>query len=193
MELEEMKNIWDSQFQIPDLTLNRINKERHWELRKKMKNFQISEVIGFIVAYLLAAVILYHFSQLDTWYLKLCGVILLTYFLLMPLYTIAIIKRLGSPDLILSSYKEILEHFYTIQKKLNRVEQISFIISPLLYISSTILLTKIYVNLDVFNANPKVWIVIVSAFILSTLFNMWSFRKRKTYFLSTMQLLEDNK
>jgi hypothetical protein len=51
-----------------------------------MRLFQTSEWIGYIVAYAIAGVILVHFSEFDTWYLWISGVILLVYLLIMPLY-----------------------------------------------------------------------------------------------------------
>ena len=52
MELEEMKNIWENQSQKLDFKLHTLSDVRSLELNNKTKIFQVSEVAGFIIAYL---------------------------------------------------------------------------------------------------------------------------------------------
>lgn len=113
-----MKNIWDSEYQKTGFTPHNISDGASLEFNKKTNGFQIGEFVGFFIDYLLAAVILYHFNKLDSWHLRTSGVILLTYLIIMPFYNISFIWKLRSPDLIQSSYKEVLEHFYAAQKKI---------------------------------------------------------------------------
>ena len=65
MELEEMKNIWENQSQKLDFKLHTLSDVRSLELNNKTKIFQVSEVAGFIIAYLLAGMILFNFKEFD--------------------------------------------------------------------------------------------------------------------------------
>lgn len=79
-----------------------------------------------------------------------------------------------------------------LKKKLGQAET-SFVTSPFLFISTTIILAKIYAGIDVFTINPELLFVIAFAFIGATFFNIWAFRKRQGHLLSAIQLLEQDK
>lgn len=193
MDLDEMKNIWENEPGKNDFTLYDMG-ERSSELHRRMDMIRLSEVLGLTVAYILAAGIIYYFNELDNWYLQLSGIILLLYFLIMPLYTISVVRKMRKPDLMQSNYKEVLEHFYGTRSKLKWAEKITFIANPFLFVSSTIVITKIYAGLDVFTLNLglPVIIFIVVVFIGTIWFNMWTFRKREKLLQSVTQLLEQD-
>lgn len=193
MELEEMKNIWENQSQKLDFKLHTLSDVRSLELNNKTKIFQVSEVAGFIIAYLLAGIILFNFKEFDHYFLKICGIFLIVYLLTMPIYTLSIIKKLRQPDLINSNYKEIIEHFYYAHRKLKVAEKVSFVASPFLFIASAVIFAKIFLNTDVFNLNLNLQNVffVVLTFIGAMILNIWAFRKRKDHLKSITQSLED--
>lgn len=193
MELEEMKNIWENQSQKLDFKLHTLSAVRSLELKNKTKIFQVSEVAGFIIAYLLAGMILFYFKEFDHYLLKICGLFLIVYLLTMPIYTLSIIRKLRQPDLINSNYKEIIEHFYFAQRKLKFAEKVSFVASPFLFIASAVIIAKIFLNKDVFDLNLNVQNVflLVVTFIGAMILNIWAFRKRKDHLKSITQSLED--
>lgn len=192
MELEEMKNIWGNMPEKKDLSLSAFNEKFSLEFNKQTNVLQVSEIVGLTVAYALTGVLLYHFGELNNWYLKISGLVLMIYFLAMPLYTMAITRKMRKPDLIQSNYKQILEHFYIAQRKLKQAEKITFIANPFLFISATIIFTKIYADIDLFSLKFgfATIIIIVAAFFGAVLFNAWAFKKRERYLQSVTQLLE---
>jgi MFS family permease len=192
MDLHEMKTIWQHEPGTTDFAPRPVRDWTEAAFRRQMRLFQTSEGIGFIVAYTIAGVILVHVSEFDTWYFWISGLILLGYLLIMPLYTMSVIRKMRKPDLIHATCKEVLEHFYRAQRKLKLAEKITFIANPFLFVSSMILLTRILAGLDVFTLPFKLPLVlfIIAVFIGATLFNLWAFKKRDKQLQSVADLLQ---
>lgn len=193
MDLEAMKNIWAetaNNQQIGPFQTNEIYRHTY---KSKINVFRTGEIIGLGVAYTLAGCILYKFNVLDNWYLRLCGIILMMYLLVMPLYTYYGFWKMKHIDLGQSDYKTLLEHFYLAKRKLKLAEKISFVASPFLFFVSIVILTKIFKHENLFSLNiplPAIILIGVS-FILAVFFNFWAFKKRDKQLKSVQQLLEE--
>jgi hypothetical protein len=198
MELEEIKNIWSEMNQKPNkqigLTYNNFDDVRQLKYNKQANIFKGGEVIGLLVAYTLAGIILYKFNVLDKWYLIMSGIILVIYLLVMPLYTITGIMRMKKIDLVNSNYKEVLEHFYSTKSRLKQAEKISLIASPFLFVASTFILVKIFTDINLFVLDIQLHILffIGIAFLGAILFNVWAFKKRNEKLKSVKKLLEED-
>ncbi len=197
MELEEIKSLWDDVNQKPAIkeffSRQNISYMTQLNYNKQANTFRVAEIIGLVVAYALAGLILYKFNMLDTWYLSICGIIVVMYLLLMPLYTITGIIRMRKIDLAKSSYKEVMEHFYSVKSRLKQAENVSLIASPFLFVFSMAILAKIFMDIDFFTLTFQLPIVllIVLAFTGAILFNIWAFKKRGKQLQSVKQLLEE--
>lgn len=193
MELKEMKNLWENQSQTLDFKRHTLSDVRSLALKKQTKIFHVSEVAGLVIAYLLAGMVFYHFIELDHWFLKICGIFLIVYLLVMPIYTLSVVRKLRQPDLINSNYKEIIDHFYFAQSKLKIAEIISFVASPFLFIASVVIIAKIFLNMDVFDLNLNLQNVffLVLTFVGAIILNIWAFRKRKDRLKTITQTLEE--
>jgi hypothetical protein len=207
MELEEMKSLWDDMNQKPlkqkgflhnNLSnmaqLNNINNMTQLKYNKQASIFKVAEIIGLLVAYTFAGIILYKFNILDKWYLSICGITLVMYLLVMPLYTITGTRRMKKIDLAKSSHKEVMEHFYSVKSRMKQAEKVSLIASPFLFVASTVILTKIFTDIDFFTLIFQLPIVLlmVLSFIGAILFNIWVFKKRGKQLQSVKQLLEED-
>ena len=193
MEFEEMKNLWGNQSQTLDFKHHTLSEVRRLALKKQTKIFQVSEVVGLVIAYLLAGMLVYHFIGLDHWFLKFCDIFLIVYLLVMPIYTLSVIRKLRQPDLINSNYKEIIDHFYFAERKLKIAERISLVASPFLFIASVIIIAKIFLNKDVFdlNLNFQNLFFLVLTFTGAVILNIWAFRKRKDHLKTITQTFEE--
>ncbi len=197
MELEEMQSLWDDMNQKPEKKTGfphlNISNMTQLKYNKKADIFKVGEIMGLLVAYTLAGIILYKFNVLDKWYLIICGIILVMYLLVMPLYTITGINRMKKIDLAKSSYKEVMEHFYSVKSRLKQAEKISYIASPFLFVASMAILTKIFIDKDLFSLSFQLPIVLlmVLSFIGAILFNIRAFKKRENQLQSVKQLLEE--
>ena len=197
MELEKMKSLWDDMNENNAKMNNPLylnNKDMsQLKYNEESKIFKTAEITGLIIAYIFAGIILYNFNLLDKWYLIICGIILVSYLLLMPLYTLAGIRRMKKVDLVKLNYKEVLEHFYSVKSRLKQAEKISLWASPLLFISASAIITKIFLHTDLFTYQFKlpILILILLSFVGAFLFNIWVFRKRDFQLQSVKQLLEE--
>lgn len=197
MELEEMKSVWVAMDQNPvnqtGFAHHNISNMTQLKYNKKANTFKVGEIMGLLVAYTFAGIILYQFNVLDKWYLRSCGIILVMYLLVMPLYTLHGIKRMKKIDLTRSSYKEVMEHFYSVKSRFKKAEKISLIASPFLFISSVVIFTKTFTDMDLF-ALPfqfRFVLLVFLSFVGAILFNIWAFKKREEQLQSVKQLLEE--
>ena len=193
MELEEMKNVWSNMEERPKITPFQISESSLLEFNKKTNIFKIGEVIGLVIAYALAGFVLYKFNNLDDWYLRLCGCVLVIYLLIMPIYTLFETWKMKHIDLVQSNCKNVLEQIYKAKSNLKLAEKISFIASPFLFLASIAILTKLFIDKNFFTLNiqlPVIFLMVV-AFLCVIFFNVWAFKNRDKAFKSVKQLLED--
>lgn len=193
MELEEMKNLWKNMEERKKVTPFQITEASQLEYNKKTNIFKIGEIIGLIAAYTFAGFVLYKFNILDDWYLRLCGCLLVTYLLIMPIYTLIETWKMKNIDLVQSKCKNVLEQIYAAKNNLKKAEKISFIASPFLFFASIVILTKVFTDKNLFTLNvqfPVIFLIGV-AFLGSIFFNVWAFKNRDKEFKSVQQLLED--
>lgn len=198
MELEKMKVLWANMRQNDviqnDILSKNINDMTQLKLNEESKNFKIAEISGLLIAYVMVGIILYKINMLDNWYLITCGIILVLYLICMPLFTLTSVKRMKRIDLAKLNYREVLEHFYSVKSRLKQAEKISLWASPFLFISAAAIITKIFLQIDLFTYSFKLPIVLLSvlSFTGAFLFNIWTYKKRDTQLLSVRQLLEED-
>jgi hypothetical protein len=197
MELEEMKNIWDEMDSNPikqsGFGLHNISNMSQLKFNENAANFKVGEIMGLFLAYTLAGIIIVNFNLFDDWYLTICGIFLIIYFMVMPLYTIVGIIKMNKIDFAKSSYKEVMEHFYFVKIRLKRAEKISFVASPFLFVSALAIITKLFIDKDLFNMSfqlPLVLLLIFS-FFGAIIFNVLVFQKRDKTFQSVEELLKE--
>ncbi len=193
MELQEMKSVWSAMEEEKRFTSYRISEVSQLEYNRKTSSFRMGEIIGLVVAYTIAGLLLYNFNALDDGYLRLCGCVLVVYLLIMPLYTLFQIRKMKHIDLVQSNYKHVLERFYTAKNNLKKAEKISLIASPVLFIATIAILTKLLADKNLFSLTiqlPVIFLVVI-LLIGAILFNVWAFKMRDKQFKSVNELLED--
>jgi len=193
MELEEMKGIWNNTEESKKVILFQSSETSQLEYNKKMSTLKTGEIIGLAVAYTFAGGIIYNFNSLDNWYLRLSGCFLVAYLSVMPLYTLFATRQMRRIDLAESNYKKVLEHFYATKGNLKKAEKTSLIASPLLFVASILILTKVLTGKSLFSLNIPLYVLFMMAlaFLAAILFNVWVFKKRDKQFKSVNQLLEE--
>jgi MFS family permease len=193
MELQEMKSVWSAMEEEKRFTSYRISEVSQREYNRKTSSFRMGEIIGLVVAYTIAGLVLYNFNALDDGYLRLCGCVLVVYLLIMPLYTLFQIWKMKHIDLVQSNYKHVLERFYAAKNNLKKAEKISLIASPVLFIATIAILTKLLADKNLFSLSIQLPIIFLVgiALIGAILFNVWAFKMRDKQFKSVNELLED--
>jgi MFS family permease len=193
MELEEIKNVWNKMEERKKNTPFQISEPSLLEYNKKTNIFKIGEIIGLVIAYTIAGLVLYNFNNLDNWYLRLFGCALVIYLLIMPIYTLFVTWKIKHIDLVKSNFKNVFEQIYKAKSNLKKAEKISFITSPFLFFASIVVLTKLFTDKNLFTLNiqlPVIFLIVV-AFLGAIIFNVWAFKNRDKEFKSVKQLLED--
>lgn len=199
MELEEMKNLWEDMSQKLDnqkiLTDKLVIEMTLLKYDNKTNILKYKEFFGLVVAYIMIGIIIYSFQSLDTWYLKTSGIVMIIILGMLPLYSIDWVKRLKKIDLVKSSYKEILEQFYKTQKRIKQIESTGLIISPFLFVVSSVFFSKVMGNEDLFKLNMS-WALItciVLIFIGTIYFIIISNKKKRKQLQFIEQLLKELK
>ena len=79
MELEEMKTLWaemsaavERQKKITDSIIIKMTRSNY---RNKINKIRVPEFIGSFLCMAGAALIVFNFRQLTTWYLAVCGIV----------------------------------------------------------------------------------------------------------------------
>ena len=188
-----MKNVWNDMEEGTKNTPFQISETSLLEYNKKTNIFKIGEIIGLLIAYAFAGFVVYNYNNLDNWYLRLCGCILVIYLLIMPIYTLFETWKMKHIDLVKSNCKNVLEHIYKAKSNLKKAEKISFIASPFLFFTSIVILTKLCTDKNLFTLNVKLPVIFLIgvAFLGAIIFNIWAFKNRDKEFKSVTQLLED--
>ncbi|WP_149275815.1 hypothetical protein [Pareuzebyella sediminis] len=199
MELEEMKNLWEGMSQRLNnqktLTDQLVIEMTQLKYNSKTNFFRNKEFFGLAVAYTMNGIVIYSFESLDTWYLKTTGIVMIIILGILPLFSIDWVKGLRKIELTKSSYKEVLEQFYKTQKRIKQIESIGLIISPFLFVSSSVFFSKIIGNEDLFKLNMS-WTLITSIvliFIGTIYFIIISNKKKRKQLKFIEQLLKDLK
>ncbi len=194
MELEEMKKVWNNMEQRKKFIPFQISEASHLTYNKKITHFKIGEIIGLVVAYTFAGVILYTSIAFDNWYLRLCGGVLVIYLVIMPIFTLIETWKMKHIDLARSNCKDVLEQIYKAKNNLKVAEKISFIASPIIFISAITILIKLILDKNLFTLNIRFTGILFIGFALSgaLFFNAWAFKNRDKEFKSVKQLLDDN-
>lgn len=188
-----MKNMWNTMEERKKVIPFQISEASQLEYNKKTNSFKTGEIIGFVVAYVCAGFVLHKFNTLEAGYIRLCGSFLIIYLLIMPVYTLFETWKIKHIDLVRSNCKNVLEQIYAAKNNLKKAEKISFMASPLLFVASVVVLTKVFTDKNLFAIDiplPVIFLIGV-AFTGAIVFNVWAFKKRDREFKSVSQLLED--
>lgn len=199
MELDEMKNLWtdmtqklDNQKILNDQLIIEMTQLKYNDKTNVLKN---KEFFGLTVAYTMIGIIIYFFESLNTWYLQTAGIVMIIILGILPVYSVDWVNRLKKLDLAKSTYKEILEQFYKAQKRVKHIEIIGLVISPILFVASSVVFLKIMGNEDVFTLKPS-WGLMASmllTFIGVIYFIITSNKKKRKQLQHIEQLLKELK
>ena len=122
-----MKGLWKNMSEELDrqklLTDKMVVEMTQQKYREKLSQISLPETVGTFICSAMAAYALFNFGKLDTWYLVLCGVISISFCLILPILSLRSIHKLKQIDLGNNSYKESLiryakekDRFVKIQK-----------------------------------------------------------------------------
>ena len=161
--------------------------------QNKFKKISTYEAIGAIVCFSVALLVLIKFKSLDTWYLKICGLLTLTFLIVLPVLILKTLNKLKMIDISKGSYKENLSQFLKTKNRLLILQKLAigtgffglFFIVPVA--------TKIISNKDVFLTSLKTeQIVAIGVALIFVYFvSKGAYKGYKRLTLSAQELLKD--
>jgi len=185
MELEEMKIAWlemsdqlEKQKVLTDKLIIDMTQERY---KNKFAKISFYETIGAIICFVVALAIIINFRKLDTWYLIVCGIGSILYFLTLPTFVLRSIHRIKTLNLVKNSYKQILIDFTKRKKHMLFVQQLGISLNFILMIIFLPVAGKILSDKDIFITSNDIWYWYIPVMAIVLFFaSRWGYRCYKS-------------
>lgn len=197
MELEELQSAWiqmsqelEKQKELTNEIIMDMTKEKY---RNKFKAVTTYETFGALICFCLAILFIIKFRQLDTWYLRVCGFLTLSYLIIQPILILNALKKIKTLDIINGLYKDNLSKYIKAKNQLLRLQQIGIGVGLLGLIFILPVFAKIMTNKDIFKLGLTIeQIVFLSiTFIVTCIFCVWGYRAYLKLTSSAQELLKD--
>ncbi|WP_103068173.1 hypothetical protein [Aquimarina sediminis] len=168
MELEEMQAVWsqmsnqiEKQKKLTDKMIIMMTQDQY---RKKINKIAYPEIIGAIICYGTAILIITNFYKLDNWYTLLSGIITTCILLILPVLSLKSIHKMHKIDIATNNYKETLIAYNKGKKRFQLVTKMGFYLGFILLFAIMPVTTKILNNKDLFSPAPgkSIWPLIVA-------------------------------
>lgn len=197
MELDEMKGLWENMSQELDrqklLTDKMVVAMTHEKYRNRLRGISVPETVGTVICFMMAVYVLLNFAKLDTGYLVLCGIISVSFLLILPILSMRSILRLKKLDIMKSSYREVLEQYARDKDNFVRVQKTAFYLGFIFALAVLPVAGKLMRNKDLL-LDGKLWIwYIPLALVFHFLFSKWVLKHYSSVTKSARNLLDELK
>lgn len=195
MELEEMKGLWENMSEELDrqklLTDKMVVEMTQQKYRDKLSQISLPETVGTIICFAMAGYALINFGKLDTWYLMLCGVLSISFCIILPILSMRSIRKLKKIDLRKSSYKESLVEYAKEKDRFVKVQKVSYYLGFIFSLAVLPVAGKLMKDKDLL-MDSKLWVwYIPLALIFHFLFSKWVWKHYSSITKKAHSLLED--
>ena len=197
MELEEMKGLWKNMSEELDrqklLTDKMVVEMTQQKYREKLSQISLPETVGTFICFAMAAYALFNFNKLDTWYLVLCGVISISFCLILPILSLRSIHKLKQIDLGNNSYKESLIRYAKEKDRFVKIQKAGYYLGFVFSLAVLPVAGKLMRDKDLL-LDAKLWIwYIPLALVFHFLFSKWVWKHYSSIARGARNLLEDLK
>jgi hypothetical protein len=180
MDLEEMKNTWgemsneiDKQKKLTDKLIMMMTQEKY---DKSLRKISVPETVGTVICFIAALLILFNFEKLDTWYLQLCGSIIIGILIVTPIMSLKSIKKMNSINISKNNIKQTIIEFNKGKKQFKFAQKSGFYMSYIMFLISIPVAGKLMSNKDLF-LQDKGWLWFIPlGFLFVYLFSKIVFR-----------------
>ncbi len=161
--------------------------------KNKFKTVTTYETIGAFVCFSIAILFIMNFGKLDTWYLKACGILSLSYLIVLPILVLKALISIKTLDISKNSYKANLSHYVKAKNKLLRLQKIGMGVGLLSMFFIVPVFSKISSNKNVFDIGLKTeQVILLTITVLVTIvFCVWAYKGYKRLTLSAQELIKD--
>ncbi len=195
MELEEMKGLWENMSEELDrqklLTDKMVVEMTQQKYRDKLSQISLPETVGTIICFAMAAYALINFGKLDTWYLMLCGILSISFCIILPILSMKSIRKMKKIDVRKSSYKESLVAYVKEKNRFVKVQKVSYYLGFIFSLAVLPVAGKLMKGKDLL-LDSKLWIwYIPLALVFHFLFSKWVWKHYSSVTKTARNLLED--
>jgi len=191
MELDEMKTMWTEMSEKIDkqkhLTDKLIINMTQLQYKNKLQKISIPELIGTVICFAFAAMIIVNFDKYDSVYLKTCGIISTMILIVLPVLSLRAIFALSNLNIVTGNPREVLTSYAKGKHRLLFVQKLSFILTLVLLITTLPVMLMIMGGKTT-HVKPEVWLWFIPiGLTITILFARWVYG----YYLKTVNKIED--
>ena len=191
MELDEMKTMWTEMSEKIDkqkhLTDKLIINMTQLQYKNKLQKISTPELIGTVICFAFAAMILVNFNKYDSVYLKTCGIISAMILVVLPVLSLKAIFALSNLNIVTGNPREVLTSYAKGKHRLLFVQKLSFILTLVLLITTLPVMLMIMGGKTT-HVKPEVWLWFIPiGLTITILFARWVYG----YYLKTVNKIED--
>ena len=181
MELEEMRQLWDSMSQELQkqklLTEKMIIEMTQQKYRTTLKGITLPEMVGTVICFVASALIIVNFDQLDTWYLVLSGIVCAIFLIILPILSWKALLRMQKMEL--GTYKESLTKYAERSKRFIQIQKMSYYLGYILAVAILPVSSKLINGKDIIATSnywilPMIFLVIFHFFFSKKVFKYYN-------------------
>ncbi|MGO4921602.1 hypothetical protein [Maribacter spongiicola] len=197
MELEELQSSWtqmsdelNHQKKLTNQIILDMTKQKY---QNKFSTITKYETFGAVVCFAIALFVLLNFGELDTWYLQICGVLTLSFLIILPAMVLTTLKRIKNIDILNGSYKENLKFYLKTKNRLLRLQQIGIAVGFIGLLFIVPVTSKIISNKNVFLTNLKTeqYVIFALTLIVMVFFCRWAYKGYVKVTQSAQELIQE--
>ncbi|WP_282076176.1 hypothetical protein [Maribacter aquivivus] len=197
MELEELQSAWtqmsdelNHQKKLTNQIILDMTKQKY---QHKFSTITKYETLGAVVCFAVAFFVLLNFGKLDTWYLQICGLLTLSFLIVLPAMVLTILKRIKNIDILNGSYKENLKFYLKTKNRLLRLQQIGIAVGFIGLLFIVPVTSKIISNKNVFLTSLKTeqYVVFTVTLIVMVFFCRWAYKGYLKVTQSAQELIQE--
>ena len=195
MELEEMKTLWEEMSKEMEkqkiLTNKLIIKMTQERYNSRLRKISVPETVGAVICFTIVLFIIFNFGKLDTWYLMVGGIFIITYLLVLPVFVLKSIYKMQNINVSKKNFKQTLIDFTQGKKRFFLIQKIGIYLNFILIIISLPVAGKLMDGKDIFmDSNVWFWYIPVMVLFL-ILFSRWGYRHYSKTTTSAENLLKE--
>lgn len=195
MELEEMKTAWnkmDKELQkqklLTDNLIIDMTKERY---HNRFSQINTYETIATAICFGAAAYIVLNINKLDTWYFLTSGIFTAILLIILPIFSLGLLKKLRNIDVKNNTYKESLIQFATRKEKFLLFQKMTFYLNLGLILIILPLAAKLLNDKNIFG-DLRLWIWYLPVLLIFMIFfSRWVYNGYKRITDNAGKILEE--
>lgn len=191
MELDEMKTMWTEMSEKIDkqkhLTDKLIINMTQLQYKNKLQKISSLELVGTVICFAFAAMILINFNKYGSVYLKTCGIISAMILVVLPVLSLRAIFALSNLNIMTGNPREVLTSYARGKHRLLFVQKLSFILTLVLMITCLPVMVMIMGGKTT-HVKPEVWLWFIPiGLTITILFARWVYG----YYWKTVNKVEE--